>query len=148
MLACEVCASPFYASPGTTRRMCSRACRSKSENKTLVCVCGRAFTVWRGVPRKYCSAVCYHAARAKPSKRRYGPGWRAARKAILARGACFRCGDPNARDVHHVIPFKYFQPDRRRAHSLDNLELLCHPCHRFAERISKNTIALVKVIVA
>jgi predicted HNH restriction endonuclease len=36
-------------------------------------------------------------------------------------------------DVHHIVPFRTFKGDWRKANELSNLITLCRNCHRKAE---------------
>lgn len=64
----------------------------------------------------------------------YGPGWHAARNAVHARDrVCVHCGSSDDLEVHHVRPVRLFR-DKRKAHDLANLKLLCSPCHAAADK--------------
>ena len=71
----------------------------------------------------------------------YGPGWTTARRKVRERDeVCQRCGEDGTDellDVHHITPVREFRDDTdsdlRDAHTLDNLVLLCRPCHMSVE---------------
>lgn len=79
--------------------------------------------------------------------RSYGTGWNEAKKeAVRERDErkCQHCGLSEAEhitqrgrrlDVHHIVPARLFDDDHAR-NAMDNLEALCAPCHRKAERIA------------
>lgn len=52
--------------------------------------------------------------------------WRDTRQLAIeaANGACQRCGDTRRLEVHHT------DYDHRGFETLDDLEVLCNPCHR------------------
>jgi len=53
--------------------------------------------------------------------------WRILRKQVIQRddGYCQRCGTPGANQVDHIVPLAEGGTD-----ALENLQLLCEPCHR------------------
>lgn len=55
--------------------------------------------------------------------------WRTLRAQVLQRDGhrCVQCGSPGPLAVHHVVPVA-----EGGAMSLDNLTILCEPCHRAA----------------
>jgi 5-methylcytosine-specific restriction endonuclease McrA/transposase-like protein len=71
----------------------------------------------------------------------YGPGWYMARQRVKQRdGVCQNCGTDGSEDrleVHHIVPLRLFdqseEAEKRDAHDLSNLVLLCRPCHMEAE---------------
>ena len=79
---------------------------------------------------------------------RRGSGWDEARKLTRARDGykCVKCGITESEigremDVHHIVPYKYFNNDSE-ANNLENLLSLCRSCHviedRAYERLEKN----------
>jgi 5-methylcytosine-specific restriction endonuclease McrA len=53
---------------------------------------------------------------------------------------CQNCGEDGQDgrlEVHHIVPFRLFdqsnETGKRDAHALENLVLLCRPCHMEAE---------------
>ena len=79
------------------------------------------------------------------SQNDYGPNWQAQRRRVRVRDGyqCHRCGTPEEtarqHDVHHRIPFRTFgyvpgvNDHYLEANRLDNLMLLCRPCHQRLE---------------
>lgn len=73
--------------------------------------------------------------------RRYGAGWSVARRRALERDrvcrACGHDGSESRLEVHHLIPVRSVRladdVPLSRAHSLENLVVLCRPCHRRAD---------------
>ncbi len=74
----------------------------------------------------------------------YGPNWREQRRKTRRRDnyTCQDCGKTeteNSRQlsVHHIIPFREFNGDWKKANTLANLISLCeYPCHRNRHRNS------------
>ncbi|MER1984860.1 MAG: HNH endonuclease [Solibacillus sp.] len=68
----------------------------------------------------------------------YGPNWRSQRRKVRLRDnyTCQDCGIKEEEygqelSVHHIIPFKDFHGDWKKANELSNLVSLCeYPCHR------------------
>jgi 5-methylcytosine-specific restriction endonuclease McrA len=82
----------------------------------------------------YCSMRCRKAAR--------GPHWRTIRKEALKRDGfkCQACGAHNCRlEAHHVVPVCV-----GGANELDNLTVLCVPCHKQAHRTWDEYFAIVR----
>jgi 5-methylcytosine-specific restriction endonuclease McrA len=115
---CGICETPFEAkkSHATKRKYCSRRCGgiALSLNRS-----GENSWAWRGGYMPY-----------------YGPTWRRARRAVMARDVvCQGCGisaEATGRelDVHHIKLFRTFGVERHaEANQLDNLVLLCFSCH-------------------
>ena len=69
----------------------------------------------------------------------YGFGWDSIKKSVLkkANRICERCGKSQARDVHHIIPFRCFET-HIEANAISNLKALCVECHRIEEVINNN----------
>ena len=95
--------------------------------KSQVCpICDKRFTTEHRIRQQYCSLPCARIGYQKPES------WQHLRRDVRRRdgGACQHCGTKDGlMHVHHVIPRKEWtgegSPDR-----LDNLILLCGPCHR------------------
>jgi len=79
---CPQCGGAVAQTPGRKkRRFCTDACRiawwakhhddiQSGNRHDYVCeICGKAFSVYGKVPRKYCSHGCYVAARSKGGER-------------------------------------------------------------------------------
>lgn len=115
---CAICGIAFIVGPkkGKRRRCCSFKCAGIYRTQTFV---GPNHPAWKGGRLPY-----------------YGPSWYSARRACRKRdGKCMDCGalrskNGAALDVHHIIPFRLFGPDRhRQANDLANLVALCKSCH-------------------
>lgn len=73
--------------------------------------------------------------------RRYGSGWSTARDAVRERDEvcqyCGRDGSEHRLEVHHIVPVRVFRETDgvsiSSAHVLENLVLLCKPCHARAD---------------
>lgn len=73
--------------------------------------------------------------------RRYGEGWAVARDAAQDRDeVCQQCGHDGSEhrlEVHHIVPVRIFRAiegvELADAHVLENLVVLCKPCHGKAE---------------
>lgn len=115
---CEWCGNEYATTPAATRgRFCSRKCWGHwlAEHGPT----GSDHPNWRGGYGDY-----------------YGASWRKAKRAVRERDkVCQECGvssDEYGRtlDVNHIVPFREFGRERHEeANALDNLELLCPPCH-------------------
>lgn len=83
----------------------------------------------------------------RDSRNDYGPQWEVQRRRARERYGtrCSRCGRSEmpgrAHDVHHIRPFRTFGYVRGRnrndivANALENLCILCRPCHRLVEPV-------------
>lgn len=49
---------------------------------------------------------------------------------------CQTCGALGT-DVHHIVPFRWFDGDWQKANALANLVTLCKPCHRKADAVAQ-----------
>jgi len=144
-MKCSVCGKEFTVIKGTTRHCCSRACRAKYENEDRLCLfCGKKYTVIRSKKRKYCSHSCYAKSNRitnHPPKRR-GSNWNTIRRRFKANPTlCRLCEKRKATDLHHIIPYKYFQGDYERANSPQNLIPLCQKCHAIAENYVRSVFS-------
>jgi hypothetical protein len=137
---CETCKKEFevWASllrHGKACRWCSKECYLASTRVTVTCdTCKREFQrsqcfVARYKGKNFCSRECNNAGRRKPGRisikrQRYGSTeWQNVRLEVIERdGFCQICEDVMARSVHH----KNWRPYDNR---LENLVLLCVPCH-------------------
>ncbi|MBX3015289.1 MAG: DEAD/DEAH box helicase [Caldilineaceae bacterium] len=75
----------------------------------------------------------------------YGPNWQEQRRRVRVRDhyRCTQCGAPEPpgrqHDVHHLVPFRTFgyvpgfNDHYQAANRLENLVLVCRPCHRRLE---------------
>jgi hypothetical protein len=69
----------------------------------------------------------------EPWRKLYGTKrWKQARRHALIRAChtCGRCGGNRSLDVHHIIALK----DGGAAYDPNNLQVLCRPCHRTADK--------------
>jgi hypothetical protein len=84
---CRQCGAAVYAPPSWRKRgrgqFCSRACQATASLETRACPCGAAFTVKRGLPKRFCSAACAGLAQRK--------AW----------GPCTMCGEPDGAMYGH-----------------------------------------------
>jgi 5-methylcytosine-specific restriction endonuclease McrA len=73
------------------------------------------------------------------SRRRIRSGWDwgKLRDAVRARDrVCVRCGGSDRLQVHHRVPLA-----ERGTNTLDNLELVCRPCHEAAHATRASTVS-------
>lgn len=155
---CSNCGKFVYVEPYRKRQSeniyCNSSCHNKDrETKTTeVCsVCGETFecSQWRRENGwgDYCSYECRGEGTSIPQELRvdsnYGPLWPDRRLEALSRDSwqCQSCGIGQAEcrekhatglHVHHKTPYRKFDSDEE-AHQLDNLMVLCPPCHREEE---------------
>lgn len=139
-LHCVVCKKSFNSAKSDTQT-CSHTCRwelNRSQLNTLTCSeCGvefkrPSFSVRDG--EVFCSTQCnnkYFVQIHYGSFNRYGSNWYYIRKAVLSYydNTCQKCEiKSDILNVHHCIPFKYFQ-NPEEANVFDNLIPLCKKCH-------------------
>lgn len=99
---------------------CSRKCQAEGAAKRMT---GEGNSNWKG-------GISYE---------NYGPNWIWQRKNARRRDkyTCQVCGATKYTtkfiDVHHVVPFKTFNGDYKRANTLSNLICLCRSCHAKVE---------------
>ena len=145
---CKTCGKTFKHWRGSKRLHCSKTCWSKAHRIAKICpTCQTCFHVTKvNAQRKYCSHPCYAKSTITndPSPKRRGANWRVARRECIKRhqGECLIC-IAKASQVHHVIPFRYFYGDYKKANHQSNLVLLCVPCHQKADKISRYTMKAV-----
>ncbi len=80
--------------------------------------------------------------------RSYGIGWRAAKRAALERanGQCVRCRKRPPRDVHHLLPVRFFAR-LEHAHFDSNLIAVCLRCHTAEHRKLEAALPLLNLLV-
>lgn len=122
IVSCSNCHKKFEKTPSTIRKLnfCTVACMSTyyAEKEMFA---GANSGTWTGGKVSY-----------------YGPNWYSQRRKVRARDeyTCQDCGITEAEygqelSVHHIIPFKQFNGDWKKANQLSNLISLCEfPCHR------------------
>lgn len=134
---CAVCGKKITVSEKGHRECCSRECRREFDNKKVTCAyCRKVFIVQKAVIRKFCSHECYSKSRrTNPQERkRRGSNWNTIRRRFKKNpGLCELCQIKTAEDLHHIIPFKYFNGDFERANEKTNLVALCKDCHHKTE---------------
>jgi hypothetical protein len=156
---CAACGQPFTMVPSRPRAACSRECAyrlrgqrsrdTQSRRQTLVCEwCGaEKLAPPSRAARRFCSPVCAYAANTGAGNIRWKGGvttesrafyssteWRNLCARVWARDRrhCLRCSQIWTRGsesfhVHHVASWTRY-PELRL--DMDNLVLLCAPCHR------------------
>lgn len=122
LINCTNCHSTFEKKPSTLRDLnfCSVKCMGNYYSKTQM-FAGENSGTWAGGDINY-----------------YGPNWRSQRKKARKRDnyICQDCGIKendygSELSVHHIIPFREFNGDWKKANELSNLISLCeYPCHR------------------
>ena len=117
---CPICGKDFYCYPSEikTKKTCSRACKYELERREGI-RSGENCNFWHGGFDSYRGVSWYHQ-----------------RKLALERdnNTCAICGKTAEEQgysmlVHHIVPFRFFENDHKKANSLDNLICLCHNCH-------------------
>jgi 5-methylcytosine-specific restriction endonuclease McrA len=128
-------------------------------------ICGKEFKrkgseILRPGYGSYCSNECRHYANSLSKRGSNNPNWTGgikpnsrgenwgsqSRKAKERDGhecqICHRRRENNGRkwiiDVHHIIPYRYFNNDFKNANELNNLITVCRKCHRKLEKESNN----------
>ncbi|ANB55778.1 HNH endonuclease family protein [Anoxybacillus sp. B7M1] len=160
LVNCSFCGKGIIRKPSEIREnnFCDRHCRRKYLNsKRVIVVCNNCGTKFEKKPSvvrnlNFCSIKCmgdYYGKSGMFSGENsgtwaggdieyYGPNWRIQRRKARERDnfTCQDCGITEAEygqelSVHHIIPFRAFNGDWKRANDLSNLITLCeHPCHR------------------
>jgi len=154
---CQRCEKPFQVSPSRAKfgrgKHCSRDCQyaaAREKPSSAISIkcegCGVLFDrhiSWldRKGGGRFCSRPCRDRKRVGPLHPQFqdgndpyrGHNWGAQKRAARKRdgGLCQACGAKGT-DVHHKIPFRKFD-NYEEANRLENLELLCRPCHRKAD---------------
>lgn len=121
---CERCGKQYKLSKAylaiRNSRFCSAECRDNANSERMR---------GEGNPN-YISGIQYN---------RRGPNWKKQRRKVLRRDGfkCQRCGKKGNSslilDVHHIIPYRIFEGDYKKANRLSNLITLCRRCHRLVE---------------
>jgi hypothetical protein len=128
-LICAICKQPFVPEPcrEETRKVCSKKCGYK----LLAQRTGPASWHWKGGKLPF-----------------YGESWPDARRTVVKRDkVCQDCGrrkEENGRalSVHHIKAFRSFGVERHlEANALENLILLCNPCHMHREHGPEGILA-------
>lgn len=161
---CQGCGEAFQHRRGESRVYCSRNCslgtswdyRQKSPRVTLVCrVCGKPYEVLESVAdsRKHCSNSCRMASLRAHNQLGEeltdswrGHNWKTQSAKVRKRdkSTCQHCKRVKTDrydyyDVHHIIPYRVFNGDYKKANELSNLVLLCRSCHGKADSAYKRT---------
>ena len=117
---CPICDKKFYVYPSEieTKKTCSRKCKYKLERQ-LGLHQGERCNFWQGGYESYRGKNWYYQ-RSEARKR--------------DNNICQICGktaDEHQKKliVHHVVPFRFFENDYKKANHLNNLITLCHNCH-------------------
>lgn len=122
-LTCPICRNIFYKVPSQTKRKtCSRKCWHELEKRSGIRQGGNC-NWWEGGHDEY-----------------RGPNWFEMRNLARIRdnNTCQVCGKTELEQgykliVHHVVPYRFFQGDYKKANELQNLLCVCHNCHAKTE---------------
>lgn len=117
---CPICGKEFYCYPYeiNTKKTCSMDCNYELQRLEGVHQ-GENCNFWIGGYDSY------------RGKNWYGQRNKAR---IRDKNICQICGktleeQDNNMIVHHIVPFRFFKNDYRKANDLDNLICVCHNCH-------------------
>lgn len=117
---CRICGKNFYCYPYqiNNKKTCSMECNYKLQRLEGIHQ-GENCNFWTGGFDEY-----------------RGKNWYAQREKARIRdnNTCQICGkkiDEHDKNmiVHHIVPFRFFKNDYKKANHLDNLICLCHNCH-------------------
>lgn len=116
---CPICGEKFYVYPSEVKKKtCSRKCRIELEKEQGI-HSGENCNFWTGGYDQY-----------------RGKNWYSQRRLARERdkNTCQLCGKTAEEQgynmiVHHIVPFRFFENDYKKANSLENLICLCHECH-------------------
>lgn len=119
---CKYCGSPILKKQSIVKEwnFCNKECMAKFYSESGF-FAGSNSPTWQGGDIDY-----------------YGPNWISQRRRTRQRDnyTCQDCGKTEKEygqelSVHHIIPFRNFNGDWKKANKLNNLISLCeHPCHR------------------
>lgn len=121
-LTCEVCNTKILRQLNQLKRndknFCTHECYAKWLEENSV---GENSPTWRGGSPDY-----------------RGGNWNKVKKMARERDGyrCQQCGEKEGKealDVHHIVPYRFFNGDWRKANRLSNLISLCKRCHRKQE---------------
>lgn len=117
---CPICEREFYCYPSEidSKKTCSKQCKYQLERIQGIHQ-GENCNFWTGGTDNY-----------------RGKNWYEQRNKALNRdkNTCRICGKNSHENgfnmsVHHIVPFRFFQNDYKKANSLENLISLCFNCH-------------------
>jgi len=150
-LTCPQCGRTVLLPPSWAkkRKFCSQSCSAAALRVTYTCEgCGRSRTVAKAdTAKRFCSDACRlrwfsHAFEGinsphwKGGPLPYGPNWQRQRGKARKRDKyrCRRCGMHERwfgehLSVAHIVPFKSFNGNFKKANLLSNLMSLCRRCH-------------------
>jgi len=133
---CDTCREKID-SPSPAPEYCSEACQKLANGEPVVCSdCGEEIKTvgrWKA-HNNHVGARDHYERFAESVDGRVDADYRSQRKVALHRagGECEACGDNSDLEVHHIIKRRVFE-DETTAHALENLCVLCQPCHRRLE---------------
>lgn len=144
---CDTCREKMCSS-GPALEYCSEACEKLADGESVVCSdCGEEIkTVGRWKAHNNHVGARDHYERLTESiDGRVEVNYRSQRKVALHRagGECEACGNDGDLEVHHIIKRRVFE-DEKTAHALENLCVLCQPCHgRLESKTMREVVAEV-----
>lgn len=151
-VSCPQCGKGFVRRGSDTRTFCSLTCYRETLQPlvTLTCeTCGAGYErkANRTAKSRYCSRPCQTRAMAQnnrvsePVPKRRGANWddQSAKVRKRDKSTCQHCKRVKTDrydyfDVHHIIPYRLFNGDYKKANELSNLVLLCRSCHGKADK--------------
>ncbi len=157
---CVICGKEFEYKRSTDKKTCSRSCAYKlrgigtsnalSKKIPIICkLCGKTILVSPAYSnKKFCSSTCAYKYNSGENNAQWKGGitsqhdafynskeWKQKCREVWERDSatCRRCGSVHKNKsplyhVHHIKRWARFPEDRM---NIDNLVLLCNPCHRF-----------------
>lgn len=147
---CIVCGKEFKYNKKLNRVCCSKECKNKNDYDIRHCVyCGKEFKVIKSKTKKYCSHDCYAKSNriTNHAQKRRGSNWNTIRRNFKKNPClCKVCNKNMATDLHHIIPYKYFNKDWERANNETNLVALCKDCHYIVERYVRRVYKAIELI--
>lgn len=121
---CPICGNEFYCYPSEVngKKTCSMSCNYELQKLEGIHT-GENCNFWAGGFEHY-----------------RGPNWMLQRSRARKRdkNICQICGKTEKDEgkkltVHHVVPFRFFSNDYKKANDLENLITICSECHGKAE---------------
>lgn len=146
--SCIVCGKEFTYRIGENRKCCSTKCRGIYAREKRKCLyCGKEFEVIKSKTKKYCSHQCYANSNRKENQlpKRRGSNWNTIRRRFKENPClCEMCKKVVAKDLHHIIPYKYFKGDFNRANNPSNIIALCQKCHVKSENYIRRVFKIIE----
>lgn len=151
MKICKNCKKEYRPTSPNNKGYCSLKCAMQARKNTRILkiceTCGKEFIVKKGYAHaRYCSMKCSaiaigkrHSGENNWNWKGGSSNWRGENWEIQSQKArnrdsntcqiCHKHGAKQGLPIHHIIPFRDFDNDYKKANRLSNLITLCSVCH-------------------